>query len=174
MVQRASWRVDRRALPIILGPAAAYCHRHCVLYRRAHVPLWKARRSGLTFGPPQPSSARLPSSCSHLGPRVLQISFPPPVQRQHQSAERISGEVEGWRTAAATGGPSRRASTPRLPPSPPSSSPLWYRATSLPLPPSLPLALPVRSEIPFWSRLRSFGLVNELGWWIFRGHRLVS
>ncbi|AQL09838.1 Cell growth defect factor 2, partial [Zea mays] len=29
--------------------------------------------------------------------------------------------------------------------------------------PSLTLAPPVRSEIPFWSRLRSLGIVNEPG-----------
>ena len=45
-----------------------YCHRHCVLYRRAHVPRLKARRSGLTFGPPEPSSARFPSSSGPFGP----------------------------------------------------------------------------------------------------------
>lgn len=64
---------------------------------------------------------------------------------------RISGEIEGWRTAAAaTCGLSRRASTPRSPPSPPSSSLLWYRGTSLPSPPLSTARSPSTIRDFFW------------------------
>jgi hypothetical protein len=116
----------------------SYCHRHCVLRGPMYF-TWKAQHLGLL----SPVARAFPYASGAFVHFVLQVSFPPPpVQRQHQSAERISGEVEGWRMAAATCGPSRRVSTPHSPPSPPSSSPLWYRITSLPLPSSLSNARP--------------------------------